>query len=350
VLAYFLYMKILVTGCAGFIGHALSERLLHDGHGVVGVDAMTDYYDVSLKQARLNRILDHPNFRFFQTDLGQMPRVKELFEGDQYDRVIHLAAQAGVRYSIDNPHIYLHANLAAFLNVLEACREKKLAHLIYASTSSVYGLNQDLPFREQHPVDHPVSLYAATKRANELMAHSYSYLYRLPTTGLRFFTVYGPWGRPDMAFFKFTRNIIEGKPIDVFNEGKHNRDFTYIDDVVEGLVRVALQSPPNDLVLQGSHCAKPNESAAPFRIYNIGNNSRTSLMRYIEVLEACIGRVAVKNFLPMQLGDVESTEASIDELERDFGYKPSTTIEQGLDRFVSWYREYYGSGDFCQGG
>ncbi len=334
-------MKILVTGAAGFIGFHTAQRFLAGGDEVVGLDNLNEYYDVTLKQARLARLTPHPKFRFVKLDLSDNTGVAELFAREKFERVVHLAAQAGVRYSLENPHAYVHSNVVGTLNVLEGCRHHGVEHLVYASTSSVYGANTDMPFSEHRIADHPLSLYATTKRANELMAHNYSSLFRLPTTGLRFFTVYGPWGRPDMALFLFTRNILEGKPIDVFNRGHHRRDFTYVDDIAEGVVRATeriAQPNPN----WNSQAPDPASSSAPFRIYNIGNSKPVELMRYIEVIEECLGRKAVKNFLPLQLGDVPETYADIDDLVRDVGYRPATPVEVGVRKFVEWFCEYYG--------
>ena len=334
-------MKILVTGTAGFIGFHTAQRFLARGDEVVGLDSLNEYYDVKLKQARLARLTPHSKFRFVKLDLADDLGVAELFAREEFQRVVHLAAQAGVRYSLENPHAYVHSNVVGTLNVLEGCRHHGVEHLVYASTSSVYGANTDMPFSEHRIADHPLSLYATTKRANELMAHNYSSLFRLPTTGLRFFTVYGPWGRPDMALFLFTRNILEGKPIDVFNDGHHRRDFTYVDDIAEGVVRATAriaQPDPN----WNSKAPDPASSSAPFRLYNIGNSKPVELMRYIEVIEECLGRKAVKNFLPLQLGDVPETYANVDDLVRDVGYRPATPIEVGVGKFVEWFCEYYG--------
>ena len=334
-------MKILVTGAAGFIGFHTAQRFLARGDEVVGLDSLNEYYVVKLKQARLARLTPHSKFRFVKLDLADDLGVAELFAREEFQRVVHLAAQAGVRYSLENPHAYVHSNVVGTLNVLEGCRHHGVEHLVYASTSSVYGANTDMPFSEHRIADHPLSLYATTKRANELMAHNYSSLFRLPTTGLRFFTVYGPWGRPDMALFLFTRNILEGKPIDVFNDGHHRRDFTYVDDIAEGVVRATAriaQPDPN----WNSKAPDPASSSAPFRLYNIGNSKPVELMRYIEVIEECLGRKAVKNFLPLQLGDVPETYADIDDLVRDVGYRPATPIEVGVRNFVDWFCEYYG--------
>jgi UDP-glucuronate 4-epimerase len=334
-------MKILVTGAAGFIGFHTAQRLLARGDEVVGLDNLNDYYDVKLKQARLARLTPHSRFRFVKLDLADDLGVAELFAREEFQRVVHLAAQAGVRYSLENPHAYVHSNVVGTLNVLEGCRHNGVEHLVYASTSSVYGANTDMPFSEHRIADHPLSLYAATKRANELMAHNYSSLFKLPTTGLRFFTVYGPWGRPDMALFLFTRNILEGKPIDVFNHGHHRRDFTYVDDIAEGVVRVTERIPQPD-PNWNSQAPDPASSSAPFRLYNIGNSQPVQLLRYIEVIEECLGRKAVRNFLPLQPGDVPETYADIGDLVRDVGYRPATPIEVGVGKFVDWFCEYYG--------
>jgi len=332
-------MKILVTGAAGFIGFHLCQRLLARGDEVTGIDNLNDYYDVSLKEARLARLrLAGPQgkFHFEQMDIIDRNDVKRLFDAGRFDAVMHLAAQAGVRYSIEHPEKYVDANLVGFGNIVEACRQTSAGHFVYASSSSVYGTNHKIPFSTNDPVDHPMSLYAATKRANELMAHTYSHLFALPTTGLRFFTVYGPWGRPDMALFKFTRGILAGETLQVFNRGDMIRDFTYVDDIVEGVIRV-IDRPP----VPGGSCDSPATSQAPFRVYNIGNNSPVKLMRYIEVLEECLGRKATLELLPMQAGDVRATIADVSDLERDVGFRPATTVETGVQRFVEWYRQYY---------
>jgi UDP-glucuronate 4-epimerase len=334
-------LKILVTGAAGFIGFHTAQRLLARGYEVVGLDNLNDYYDVSLKKARLAQLQEQASFRFEQLDLVDREAMTRLFARERFARVVHLAAQAGVRYSLEAPHAYIDSNVTGTLNVLEGCRHNAVEHLVYASTSSVYGANTKMPFSVHDIADHPVSLYAATKRSTELMAHTYSWLFKIPTTGLRFFTVYGPWGRPDMALFVFTRNILEGKPIDVFNNGHHKRDFTFVDDIAEGVVRASeriAQPDPN----WSSDAPDPSSSSAPFRVYNIGNNEPVQLMRYIEVIEACLGRKAVKNFLPMQPGDVPETFADIDDLVRDVGYRPATSIEEGVRRFVEWFCDYYG--------
>lgn len=332
--------RILVTGAAGFIGFHLAQRLLDRGDLVVGLDNLNDYYDVSLKEARLNILSDKENFTFFKIDLSDRETVVRLFFNEQFDAVVNLAAQAGVRYSLTNPHAYIDANLVGFMNVLEGCRHQQVGHLVYASSSSVYGANTAMPFSVHDNIDHPVSLYAASKKANELMAHTYSHLYRLPTTGLRFFTVYGPWGRPDMALFLFTKAILADQPIDVFNFGKMRRDFTYIDDIVEGVVRVTDQPASPDPDWSGDH-PDPGTSAAPYRVYNIGNNSPVELMALIETLEAALGKKAAKNMMPIQPGDVPATWADIDDLICDVGFRPQTPIEVGVRRFVQWYKEYY---------
>ena len=331
--------KILVTGAAGFIGFYVARRFLDAGHTVTGVDNLNDYYDVNLKKARLAILKGSPAFRFIKTDISKK-RILSLFEKDEPEIVIHLAAQAGVRYSLINPHAYGDSNLTGFLNILEGCRRSQCAHLIFASSSSVYGANTQMPFTVHHNVDHPISLYAATKKANELMAHTYASLYRLPCTGLRFFTVYGPWGRPDLALFLFTKAILEGRSIDVYNEGKMSRDFTYIDDVVEGVFRVAGQIPRADPNWLGN-CPDPATSFAPYRIYNIGNNNPVELLEFIRILERQLGRKAEMNMLPIQPGDVPATYADIDDLMRDVGFKPATPIEDGIKHFLKWYREYY---------
>ena len=333
-------MKILITGVAGFIGFHVAERLLAQGHAVVGLDNLNDYYEVSLKLARLARIESRPNFRFIRLDLADRTVMAELFAREKFERVIHLGAQAGVRYSIDNPHAYADANLVGHLNVLEGCRQNGVGHLLYASSSSVYGLNRKTPFSTSDSVDHPVSLYAATKKANELMSHSYAHLYDLPTTGLRFFTVYGPWGRPDMALFKFTQAILAGHPIDVYNQGDMRRDFTYIDDIAEAVVRLMTVIPtrnPDWTVESGS----PAESSAPYRVYNIGNSQPVQLTEFIHELELALGVSAKMNLLPMQPGDVLETSADTSALAAAIGFKPHTPLADGLARFVGWYRDYY---------
>ncbi len=332
--------KFLVTGAAGFIGFHLARRLLADGQAVVGLDNLNDYYDVRLKEARLALLQDQPAFAFVRLDLGDRAGLETLFSQHAFDGVINLAAQAGVRYSLTNPHAYLNSNLAGFLNILEGCRHQRVGHLVYASSSSVYGANTKMPFSEHDNVDHPVSLYAASKKANELMAHSYAHLYGLPCTGLRFFTVYGPWGRPDMALFLFTRAILEGRPIDVFGYGRHKRDFTYIDDIVEGVVRVLQRPPEPDPDWQGDR-PDPATSRAPYRVYNIGNHQPVELMYVIKLLESALGRKAQLNLLPMQAGDVAETFADVEALTQAVGFRPATSIEEGVSRFVTWYREYY---------
>jgi UDP-glucuronate 4-epimerase len=332
---------VLVTGAAGFIGFHLAARLLADGQTVVGLDNLNDYYDPALKVARLAQLEAHERFTFARLDLADRPGMQNLFSDHSFSSVVHLAAQAGVRYSIENPYSYVDSNLVGHLHILEGCRHGGVEHLVYASSSSVYGANTAMPFSVHDNVDHPLSLYAATKKANELMAHTYSYLYKLPTTGLRFFTVYGPWGRPDMALFKFTRRILAGEPIDVFNYGKHRRDFTYIDDIVEGIVRVMASRPQPNPEWSGDS-PDPATSKAPWRVYNIGNNRPVELLRYIEVIEECLGRTAEKNLLPLQPGDVPDTYADVDALAEDVGYKPDTPIEVGIRRFIDWYQSYYG--------
>jgi UDP-glucuronate 4-epimerase len=333
-------MKILITGSAGFIGSALALRLLERGDEVIGIDNLNDYYDVSLKQARLQRTADHDGYTDVRIDLEDRDGVAGVFSKHQPQRVVNLAAQAGVRYSLENPHAYIDTNLVGFTNILEGCRHNHVEHLVYASSSSVYGANTSMPFSVHDNVDHPVSLYAASKKANELMAHTYSHLYALPTTGLRFCTVYGPWGRPDMALFLFTKHILAGEPIDVFNYGNHRRDFTYIDDIVEGVVRVIdnVAAPNPDWNGDAPDSAT---GRAPYRLYNIGNNQPVELMHYIEVLENCLGKKAEKNLLPLQPGDVPATYADVSDLVRDVGYKPDMSVEEGIANFVEWYREYY---------
>jgi len=332
---------ILITGAAGFIGFHLAKRLLDEGHGVIGMDNLNDYYDPTLKEKRLVILDNYPRFEFTKLDLASEPGMATLFSNYGFGVVVHLAAQAGVRYSIENPSAYIKSNIAGHLNVLEGCRHEGVGHLVYASSSSVYGANTSLPFSVHDNVDHPVSLYAATKKSDELMAHTYSHLYGLPTTGLRFFTVYGPWGRPDMALFKFTDKILKGEPIDVFNYGNHRRDFTYIDDIVEGVVRVMANPPEGNADWSGDK-PDPASSKAPWKVYNIGNNQPVELMRYIEVIEEYLGKKAEKNMLPLQPGDVPDTYADVDALVDDVGYKPNTTIEEGIKRFIDWYREFYG--------
>jgi UDP-glucuronate 4-epimerase len=332
--------KILVTGAAGFIGFHLSRRLLERGLEVIGTDNLNDYYDVTLKQARLRLLEAYPNFRFLRISLEDRPAMESLFAGESFNMVVNLAAQAGVRYSLQNPHAYVESNVLGFLNILEGCRSCSVKHLVYASSSSVYGANTLVPFSTHHSVDHPVSLYAATKKSNELMAHTYAHLYGLPTTGLRFFTVYGPWGRPDMAYFSFTKAILEGRPIDVYNHGLMQRDFTYIDDIIEGIVRVLERIPHPDPAWDAAS-PDPSVSSAPFRLYNIGNNRPVELGRFIEILEECLGRKACRNMQPLQAGEVVVTCADVDDLMRDVGFKPATPLDQGLRQFVAWYREYY---------
>ncbi len=333
-------MRILVTGTAGFIGSELAIRLLERGDEVIGVDNVNDYYDPSLKEARLDRLKVYDQFTEVRISLEDKPAIEKVFEDYKPTKVVNLAAQAGVRYSLENPQAYIDANIVGFTNILEGCRYHKVEHLVYASSSSVYGANETMPFSVHDNVDHPVSLYAASKKANELMAHTYSHLFNLPTTGLRFFTVYGPWGRPDMALFKFTKNIIEGKPIDVFNYGKHQRDFTYIDDIVEGVIRTLDHTAQENPDWSGK---KPDSasSKSPYRIYNIGSNNPCELLRYIEIIEECVGKKAIKNMLPLQAGDVLATYADVDALIKDVDYKPSTTIEEGVAKFVNWYRDFY---------
>jgi len=332
-------MKYLITGATGFIGFHLSKRLLEHGNSVVGIDNLNDYYDVNLKKFRLNELKGDPNFTFHRLDLVDRKGIEKLFTENKFDYVVNLAAQAGVRYSLTNPRAYIDSNIVGFLNILEGCRHSDIKHLVFASSSSVYGANTKMPFSVHQNVDHPISLYAATKKSNELMAHSYSSLYKLPCTGLRFFTVYGPLGRPDMAPFLFTSAILENRPIDVFNKGKMKRDFTYIDDIVEGVVRVTVNIPVLDT---GWNSDKPDPatSYAPYRLYNIGNNNPIELMQFIEVLEDCLGKKAEKNLLPMQPGDVHETCADVDDLI-NIGFKPSTPIEKGIKRFVEWYLDYY---------
>ncbi|MEO7433133.1 MAG: NAD-dependent epimerase [Dokdonella sp.] len=333
-------MRVLITGAAGFIGSTLSGRLLARGDEVLGYDNVNDYYDPSLKEARLARLTPHANFGLVRASLEDRPSLEKAFADFRPQRVVNLAAQAGVRYSIENPYAYIESNIVGFINVLEACRHGKVEHLVYASSSSVYGANRKLPFSVRDPVDHPVSLYAATKKANELMAHTYSHLYSLPTTGLRFFTVYGPWGRPDMALFLFTRKILAGEPIEVFNHGKHTRDFTYVDDIVEGVIRTLDRIPAGDPAFDPLEPSAAS-SSAPYRLYNIGNHQPVQLAHYIEVLEAKLGRKAEKILLPLQPGDVPDTYADVGELSRDTGYTPATSVEVGVGRFVDWYRAFY---------
>jgi len=333
-------LKVLVTGAAGFIGMHVSQILLARGDEVVGLDNLNDYYDPQLKRDRLARLTPLAGFRFVEMDVADRAGMPALFAAERFDRVVHLAAQAGVRYSLQNPHAYVDSNIVGFMNILEGCRHAGVQHLVYASSSSVYGGNTLMPFSEHHSVDHPVSLYAASKKANELMAHTYSHLFRLPTTGLRFFTVYGPWGRPDMALFLFTKAILEGRPIDVFNHGKMVRDFTYIDDIAEGVVRV-LDRPATPEPGYDSNSSDPAHSNAPYRVFNIGNHQPIELMSFIEAIEAAVGREAVKNFLPLQAGDVPATHADVEELAAWTGFRPATPVDEGVRRFVDWYRKYF---------
>lgn len=333
-------MKVLVTGSAGFIGHALSHRLLQRGDEVIGVDNMNDYYDVNLKRARLLNLTGYTDFSFVEASLEDNSAIQRVFEQEKPVKVVNLAAQAGVRYSLKNPHAYVASNIAGFTNILEACRHNAVEHLVYASSSSVYGATTTMPFSVSQSVDHPVSLYAASKKSNELMAHTYSHLFGLPTTGLRFFTVYGPWGRPDMALFIFTRKILAGEPIDVFNFGKHRRDFTYIDDIVEGVIRTLDHTAEPDMQWD-SNSPDPATSKAPYRLYNIGSNNPIELLRYIEIIEDCLGLKAQLNLLPMQPGDVPDTYADVSALETDVGYKPTTPVEQGVRQFIEWYKDFY---------
>lgn len=332
--------RILVTGAAGFIGFHLCRRLLDQGADVVGIDSITDYYDVNLKRTRLQQLEGRANFTFEKCDISDRQAMESLFSRSGFSVVVHLAAQAGVRYSITNPHAYIDSNIVGFINILEGCRHNEVNHLVYASSSSVYGANTKMPFSIHHNVDHPVSLYAATKKANELMAHTYASLYKLPCTGLRFFTVYGPWGRPDMALFLFTQAILEGRPIDVFNYGKMQRDFTYIDDIIEGVVRVMDKIPTPNPCWTGEN-PDPGTSYGPYKVYNIGNNNPVELMTFIETIEKCLGRTAIKNLLPLQAGDVPATYADVDDLMEDVGFKPATPVEEGIGRFIDWYRSYY---------
>ncbi|MFO7713467.1 NAD-dependent epimerase [Desulfosarcina sp.] len=338
----FTYHTALVTGAAGFIGFHLSRRLLDDGYRVVGVDNLNDYYDPGLKRDRLDMLKAYPAFAFFKTDLAQKEGLASIFRANRIDVVVNLAAQAGVRYSLTNPQAYVDSNLVGFVNVLECCRHHGVKHLVFASSSSVYGANTNMPFSVHHNVDHPVSLYAASKKSNELMAHTYSHLFDLACTGLRFFTVYGPWGRPDMALFLFTRAILEGRPIDVFNHGKMRRDFTYIDDIVEGVVRVMKNLPDRNPQWSGD-APDPGTSYARYKIYNIGNNNPVELMDFIKAIEVALGRAAEKNFMDLQPGDVPATYADIDDLINDVGFKPATSITEGIGRFVAWYQTYYGT-------
>jgi UDP-glucuronate 4-epimerase len=335
-------MSILVTGAAGFIGFHLSDRLLANGYHVIGVDNLNDYYDVRLKEDRLSILEQHNNFTFYKIDLADSQSLHEIFREENITIAINLGAQAGVRCSLDNPHSYAHSNLIGFLNILEACRNFPVEHLLFASSSSVYGANTNIPYTTKDSVDHPVSLYAATKKSNELMAHSYSYLFQIPITGLRFFTVYGPWGRPDMAYYSFTKNILEGRPIKVFNNGDMRRDFTYIDDIVEGIIQL-LDHPPTHNTNWNSLLPDPSSSKAPYKIYNIGNNSPVSLIDFIHLIEKTTGKQANIQHFPMQLGDVKETYADITDLYQEIGFQPNTSIEVGISHFVNWYKEYYGS-------
>jgi len=332
-------MRIIITGVAGFIGYNLSGKLLKLNHSVIGIDNMNNYYDVSLKENRLKEINDD-NFSLHQVDLENREAINKLFESEKPEIVINLAAQAGVRYSLENPHAYIDSNIVGFMNILEACRHNKVGQLIYASSSSVYGANTSLPFSTSDNIDHPLSLYAATKKANELMAHTYSSLYGIPTTGLRFFTVYGPWGRPDMALFKFTKNIIEGKPIDVYNNGDMMRDFTYVDDIVEAISRLVEKKAKPNPEWSGKN-PDPSSSYAPYKVYNIGNNSPVSLMEFIEAIEEKVGKKAIKNYMPLQAGDVPATYADVEDLYRDIDFRPQTSIKDGVGKFVDWYIDYY---------
>ena len=335
------YQKVLVTGAAGFIGFHLAKRLLKDGYQVVGIDNMNPYYEVTLKEARIEKLKNESTFFFHKLDLSDRKRLGDIFDGSEFDVVVNMAAQAGVRYSIENPYAYVDSNLVGFVNILECCRHHEVKHLVFASSSSVYGANTRMPFSVHHNVDHPVSLYAATKKANELMAHTYSHLYQLRCTGLRFFTVYGPWGRPDMALFLFTKAIIEDKPIKVFNNGKMQRDFTYIDDIIEGVVRVMGRLPEANPTWNGD-APDPGTSSAPYKVYNIGNNNPVELIKFIEVIENVLGKKARKEFMDMQPGDVVATYADVDDLMADVGFKPATPIETGIKRFVEWFKEFYG--------
>ncbi len=331
----------LVTGSAGFIGYHLCKRLLEEGYEIIGIDNLNKYYDVTLKEARLNILKQYENFTFYKASLEDNDAIKQIFASHNISAVINLAAQAGVRYSLENPMAYINSNIVGFVHILEACRYNEIKHLIFASSSSVYGNNKKVPFSVHDNVDHPISLYAATKKSDELLAHVYSHLFGIPTTGLRFFTVYGPWGRPDMALFLFTRSILEDKPIKVFNYGNMMRDFTYIDDIIEGVVRL-IPKPPKPDPKWDAENPDPGTSSAPYKIYNIGNNNPVKLTRFIEVIEEKLGKKAIKEYLPMQPGDVPATYADVDDLMRDVGFKPSTSIEEGVGRFVDWYKEYYG--------
>jgi UDP-glucuronate 4-epimerase len=334
-------MKVLVTGTAGFVGSHVARKLLARGDEVIGVDNLNDYYDVGLKRARLARVQAYPGYTHVHADLADRAAIEKAFETHKPERVVNLAAQAGVRYAATNPHVYVSSNVTGFLHVLEGCRQHGVQHLVFASTSSVYGANRDLPFSEHRPAEHPLTLYAATKKANEQMAHSYAHLYGVPATGLRFFTVYGPWGRPDMALFLFTKAILAGEPIRVFNEGRHKRSFTYIDDIVEGVVRALDTVPGKDPAWDATHPDPATSGVAPYRLYNIGNEHPVELLRYIEVLEQCLGRKATMEMLPLQAGDVPETEADVSSLVEAVGYRPKVSVEEGIAAFVAWYREYY---------
>lgn len=331
---------VLVTGAAGFIGFHLTKKLISEGFNVIGLDNLNDYYEVSLKEDRLSKLKEFSRFSFVKTSLEENDAVQDIFKSHQIDYVVNLAAQAGVRYSLENPYAYIQSNIVGFINILEACRHHEVKHLVYASSSSVYGSNTNMPFSVHDNVDHPVSLYAASKKSNELMAHTYSHLYNLPTTGLRFFTVYGPWGRPDMALFLFTKAIVEGNPINVFNHGKMKRDFTYIDDIIEGVYKTMLHIPTKNEHWTGSQ-PDPSSSKAPYKIYNIGNNQPVELIRFIEIIEENLNKKAIKNMMPIQPGDVPETYADIDDLINDTGFKPQTTIEKGIQNFINWYKDYY---------
>ena len=333
-------MKYLITGSAGFIGFSVSKKLLDDGHEVIGIDNHNDYYDPKIKDSRLELLTEHKSYLHYKADLANKDEIFKIFKDIQPSCVINLAAQAGVRYSLENPHAYIESNIVGFMNILEACKDSSVGHLVYASSSSVYGANTKLPFSIHDNIDHPVSLYAASKKSNELMAHTYSHLFNLPTTGLRFFTVYGPWGRPDMALFKFTKAIINGEKIQVFNNGNHERDFTYIDDIVEGVIRVAMKPAEPNIDWSGEK-PDPGSSLAPWRVYNIGNNKPENLMKFIEVIEKEIGQEAIKEFLPIQPGDVPDTFADIEDLKNDFNFQPSTSLNDGVKKFIDWYFDYY---------
>ena len=333
-------MKILVTGAAGFIGYFVARRLLDEGHDVIGLDNLNDYYDPALKQGRLAQLKPYERFSFLRLDIADRASMAELFNAHNFDRVVHLAAQAGVRYSLENPNAYIDSNIVGFLNILEGCRQTQVGHLVYASSSSVYGANEAVPFSVHQNVDHPLSLYAATKKSNELMAHTYAHLYRIPVTGLRFFTVYGPWGRPDMALFLFTRKMLADEPIEIFNHGHHARDFTYIDDIVEGVVRTMYSIAQPNSQWSGA-VPDPATSSAPYKLYNIGNHKPVALLDFVAAIEQALGKKAEKIMLPMQAGDVEKTFADVDDLARDVGFAPATPLEVGIEKFVAWYRDYY---------